>query len=157
MNDLVLISEHACYGGVQRFYRHESGETRGPMKFSVYLPPQAKSAKVPALYFLSGLTCTEETFCIKSHAQMYASQLGSCSSPPVTGPREPRIPGDADHWDSAILGRVLSGCDAGTLVAELSYVQLRRTGITARSLRPHLPPDPGRNGILATPWAATVH
>jgi len=96
---ISLVSEHACYGGVQRFYRHESRETRGPMKFSAYLPPQARSGKVPVLYFLSGLTCNEETFCIKSHAQQSAAELGLMLISPDTSPREPRIPGDADHWD----------------------------------------------------------
>ena len=99
MSAITLVSEHACYGGVQRFYRHESHETRGPMKFSAYLPPQARTAKVPVLYFLSGLTCTEETFCIKSHAQKSAAELGLMLVSPDTSPREPRIPGDADHWD----------------------------------------------------------
>jgi S-formylglutathione hydrolase len=99
LSAITLISEHACYGGVQRFYRHESSETRGPMKFSAYLPPQARTAKVPVLYFLSGLTCTEETFCIKSHAQQSAAQLGLMLISPDTSPREPRLPGDADHWD----------------------------------------------------------
>jgi len=69
------------------------------MKFSVYLPPQAIRGKVPVLYFLSGLTCTEETFCIKSHAQKIAAELGLMLVSPDTSPREPRIPGDADHWD----------------------------------------------------------
>jgi S-formylglutathione hydrolase len=99
MSALNLLSEHACYGGVQRFYRHESSETQGPMKFSAYLPPQAHSAAVPVLYFLSGLTCNEETFCIKSHAQRFAAELGIMLISPDTSPREPRIPGDADHWD----------------------------------------------------------
>jgi S-formylglutathione hydrolase len=99
MSSLTLVSEHACYGGVQRFYRHESREVRGPMRFSVYLPPQAKAGTVPVLYFLSGLTCTEETFCIKSHAQKSAAELGLMLVSPDTSPREPRIPGDADHWD----------------------------------------------------------
>jgi S-formylglutathione hydrolase len=99
LSALTLLSEHACYGGAQRFYRHESREIRGPMKFSVYVPPQARSGKVPVLYFLSGLTCTEETFCIKSHAQAYAAQLGIMLISPDTSPREPRIAGDADHWD----------------------------------------------------------
>jgi S-formylglutathione hydrolase len=99
VSELTVISEHACYGGVQRFYRHESLETRGPMRFSVYIPPQARLAPVPALYFLSGLTCTEETFCIKSHAQKYAADLGLMLISPDTSPREPRIPGDADNWD----------------------------------------------------------
>ena len=99
MSEITLVSEHACYGGVQRFYRHESRETGGPMKFSAYLPPQARTANVPVLYFLSGLTCTEETFCIKSHAQKFAAELGLMLVSPDTSPREPRIPGDADHWD----------------------------------------------------------
>ena len=96
---LALISEHGCYGGVQRFYKHDSREIRGPMKFSAYLPPQARAGKVPVLYFLSGLTCTEETFPIKSHAQQAAAELGLMLIAPDTSPREPRLPGDADNWD----------------------------------------------------------
>ena len=59
MSSIELVSEHGCFGGVQRFYKHASRETRGTMKFSVYLPPQARTAKVPVLYYLAGLTCTE--------------------------------------------------------------------------------------------------
>src|SRR5882757_2573703 len=99
MSAITVVSEHACYGGVQRFYRHESREVRGPMKFAAYLPPQARSGPVPVLYFLSGLTCTEETFCIKSHAQQSAAELGLMLISPDTSPREPRLPGDADSWD----------------------------------------------------------
>lgn len=99
MSDIQLVSEHGCYGGVQRFYKHASRETRGTMKFSVYLPPQARSGKVPVLYYLSGLTCTEETFPIKSHAQQSAAELGIMLVAPDTSPREPRLPGDADSWD----------------------------------------------------------
>jgi S-formylglutathione hydrolase len=69
------------------------------MKFAAYVPPQARSQPVPVLYFLSGLTCTEETFCIKAHAQMLAAELGLMLIVPDTSPREPRIPGDADSWD----------------------------------------------------------
>jgi S-formylglutathione hydrolase len=99
MGALSLVSEHACYGGVQRFYRHDSSEVRGPMKFAAYVPPQAKTGPVPVLYFLSGLTCSEETFFIKSHAQQAAAQLGLMLISPDTSPRVPRIPGDAAHWD----------------------------------------------------------
>src|ERR1700689_5668186 len=99
MSSIELVSEHACYGGVQRFYKHASRETRGTMKFSVYLPPQSKSGKVPVLYYLAGLTCTEETFPIKSHAQQAAAELGLMLVAPDTSPREPRLPGDADSWD----------------------------------------------------------
>src|SRR5580704_2287215 len=99
MSSIELISEHGCYGGVQRFYKHASRETGGTMKFSVYLPPQAKTGKVPVLYYLAGLTCTEETFPIKAHGQQIASELGLMLVSPDTSPREPRIPGDADSWD----------------------------------------------------------
>jgi S-formylglutathione hydrolase len=99
MSNLTVVSEHACYGGMQRFYKHDSREVHGPMKFSAYLPPQARTGKVPVLYFLSGLTCTEETFAIKSHAQQAAAELGLILIAPDTSPREPRLPGDADAWD----------------------------------------------------------
>ncbi|HWX27037.1 MAG TPA: alpha/beta hydrolase-fold protein, partial [Steroidobacteraceae bacterium] len=74
MSPLALISEHPCFGGVQRFYKHDSREVRGPMKFAAYLPPQARVEKVPVLYFLSGLTCTEENFPVKGHAQQWAAE-----------------------------------------------------------------------------------
>jgi S-formylglutathione hydrolase len=99
MSTIQLLSEHACFGGVQRFYKHDSRETRGPMKFSVYLPPQSRSGRVPVLYYLAGLTCTEETFPIKAHAQQMAAELGLMLVAPDTSPREPRVPGDADSWD----------------------------------------------------------
>ena len=99
MTTIQLISEHACFGGKQQFYEHDSRETRGPMKFSVYQPPQAKAGRVPVLYYLAGLTCTEETFPIKAHAQAVAAELGLMLVAPDTSPREPRIPGDAQMWD----------------------------------------------------------
>jgi S-formylglutathione hydrolase len=99
MTTIQLISEHACFGGKQQFYKHDSRETRGPMKFSVYQPPQAKTGRVPVLYYLAGLTCTEETFAIKAHAQAVAAELGLMLVAPDTSPREPRIPGDAQMWD----------------------------------------------------------
>jgi len=99
MSTIQLVSEHACFGGVQQFYKHDSRETRGPMKFSVYQPPQAKAGNVPALYYLAGLTCTDETFPTKAHAQAAAAELGLMLIAPDTSPRTPRIPGDADKWD----------------------------------------------------------
>ena len=99
MGALTLVSEQVCFGGVQRFYKHDSGEVRGPMRFSAYIPPQAKSGKVPVLFYLSGLTCSEETFAVKAHAQKIASELGLILIGPDTSPREPRLPGDADSWD----------------------------------------------------------
>jgi S-formylglutathione hydrolase len=99
MSTIQLVSEHGCHGGVQRFYKHTSRETRGTMKFSVYLPPQSSTEQVPVLYYLAGLTCTHETFPIKAHAQHIAAELGLMLVAPDTSPREPRLPGDADSWD----------------------------------------------------------
>ena len=99
MSTVQLISEHACFGGSQQFFKHDSRETRNVMKFSVYVPPQARSGQVPALYYLAGLTCSEETFAVKAHAQQTAAELGLMLIAPDTSPREPRIPGDADSWD----------------------------------------------------------
>ncbi|MDP9014796.1 MAG: S-formylglutathione hydrolase [Pseudomonadota bacterium] len=99
MSTINLVSQHACFGGIQQFYKHDSRETAGPMKFSVYQPPQAKAGKVPVLYYLAGLTCTEETFPTKAHAQAVAAELGLMLVAPDTSPRTPRIPGDADSWD----------------------------------------------------------
>jgi S-formylglutathione hydrolase len=99
VSGVELTAKNACFGGEQRFYRHQSSEVRGPMKFAAYVPPQARTQPVPVLYFLSGLTCTEETFPIKAHAQMLAAELGLMLIVPDTSPREPRIAGDADSWD----------------------------------------------------------
>ena len=73
---IETISEQRCFGGVQGFYRHASTETGGTMKFGVFRPPQAAKGKVPVLYYLAGLTCTEETFVIKAGAQRIAAELG---------------------------------------------------------------------------------
>ena len=96
---LRLVSEHACWGGSQRFYAHDSRACRTEMRFAVYLPPQARAGRVPVLYYLAGLTCTEETFMIKAGAQRLASELGLMLVSPDTSPRQPRLPGDDASWD----------------------------------------------------------
>ncbi|RQO77619.1 alpha/beta hydrolase-fold protein, partial [Acidovorax sp. FJL06] len=68
-----LLSSHACFGGEQRFYQHASTAIGLPMKFSVFLPPQAQQGPVPALLYLAGLTCTDETFMAKAGAQRLAA------------------------------------------------------------------------------------
>lgn len=99
---LELISEHACFGGVQRFYQHASQAIGLPMRFSVYLPPQAKAGKVPVLFYLAGLTCTEETFMIKAGAQRVAAELGIMLVAPDTSPRGAGVAGEADDWDFGV-------------------------------------------------------
>jgi S-formylglutathione hydrolase len=95
----TLISEHRCFEGTQRFYAHASRECATEMRFAVYSPPQASTRSVPVLYFLAGLTCTEETFMIKAGAQRLAAQLGLMLVTPDTSPRKSRIPGDDASWD----------------------------------------------------------
>ena len=95
---MKLLSEHACFGGVQRFLAHDSTECRGEMRLAVYEPPQARHGRVPVLYYLSGLTCTEETFTIKAGAQRLAAERGLLLVAPDTSPRV-RLPGDDADWD----------------------------------------------------------
>jgi S-formylglutathione hydrolase len=94
-----VVSEHACFGGMQRFFAHDSRECSTEMRFAVYVPPQAMHGRVPVLYFLAGLTCTEETFMIKAGAQRVAAELGLILVTPDTSPRQPRLPGDDASWD----------------------------------------------------------
>ncbi len=102
MSAIETVAEHGCFGGVQGFYRHTSEECAGPMRFSVYRPPQAAAGPVPVLYYLAGLTCTEETFVIKAGAQRLAAELGLMLVAPDTSPREPRLAGDDASWDFGI-------------------------------------------------------
>jgi S-formylglutathione hydrolase len=99
---MKTISEHKCFGGVQGYYSHASAEIGLDMKFSVFQPPQAKSGKVPVLYYLAGLTCTEETFAIKASAQRVAAELGLMLVAPDTSPRGANVPGETDSWDFGI-------------------------------------------------------
>lgn len=104
-SSLKILSEHACFGGAQRFYEHDSTVIGLPMRYSVYLPPQTKQAAVPALLYLAGLTCNEETFMIKAGAQRLAAELGLALICPDTSPRgeaPQRIAGATASWDFGI-------------------------------------------------------
>jgi S-formylglutathione hydrolase len=144
---LETLSEHRCYGGTQGFYRHASRETATPMRFAVYTPPQAKSGRVPVLWFLSGLTCTEENFTVKAGAQRVAAELGLMLVAPDTSPRGDGVPGDPQ-------GAYDFGSSAGfyvdATVAPFAK-NYRMYSYVAREL-PELiasgfPADPGRQGI----------
>lgn len=92
-------SETRCFGGVQKTLSHDSEATGTPMKVSVFLPPAAERAPVPVLYFLSGLTYTEENVTVKGGAQRYAAQAGLAFVAPDTSPRGLDLPGEHDDWD----------------------------------------------------------
>jgi S-formylglutathione hydrolase len=145
---LELISEHACFGGVQRFYRHDSREIGLPMRFSVFMPPQALkgSAKVPALFYLAGLTCNEETFAIKAGAQRAAADAGLMLIAPDTSPRGAGVHGESDSWDFGVgAGFYLDASegDWATHYRMYSYIhELRET------IARELPADARRIGIF---------
>lgn len=97
-----VVSQHRSFGGTVGFYKHEAASTASSMKFAVYTPPQAQSGRVPVLYYLAGLTCTEETFMIKAGAQRVAAELGIMLVAPDTSPRGVKLPGDTDSWDFGV-------------------------------------------------------
>jgi S-formylglutathione hydrolase len=94
-----LVSESRTFDGWQRTYRHRSEACDCTMQFAAFLPPAAESSRVPALYWLSGLTCTEENFSVKSGAQRYAAELGLALIIPDTSPRGLDLPGDSDYMN----------------------------------------------------------
>jgi len=99
---IEIRSEHHCFEGRQGFYSHTSVETGTKMNFAVFVPPQATHAPVPALYYLAGLTCNEETFMIKAGAQRVAAELGLMLVTCDTSPRGLNLPGEAETWDFGV-------------------------------------------------------
>ncbi len=87
------------FGGYLNRYSHESAVCNCRMTFSVYLPPQAETGRVPAVYWLSGLTCTDDNFRVKAGAQRYAAELGLALIIPDTSPRGVKVPDAAERYD----------------------------------------------------------
>ena len=143
---LELLSEHACFGGVQRFYRFDSTAIGLPMRFSVYLPPGAEGKRLPVLFYLAGLTCTEETFMIKAGAQRVAAQEGLILVAPDTSPRGAGVPGETDSWDfGAGAGFYIDATEApwSQHYRMYSHILELREQVVAQ-----LPADPARVGIF---------
>ncbi len=92
------IEHRACFGGWQEVYRHRSHTLDCDMQFAIYLPPQAQHGPVPVLYWLSGLTCTEQNFIQKAGAQSYAAEHGIAIVCPDTSPRGEGV-ADAESYD----------------------------------------------------------
>lgn len=95
---MELLSEHRCFGGTQRFYRHDSAEIGLPMRFALFVPPAPRAL----LVFLAGLTCTEETFPTKAGAQRLAAELGLALLAPDTSPRGAGVAGESEAWDFGV-------------------------------------------------------
>ncbi len=99
MTGIERLEHRACFGGWQDVYRHDSATLGCAMNVAVYLPPQAQGgARLPVLYWLSGLTCTEQNFIVKAGAQRYAAEHGVILVAPDTSPRGDGVP-DADGYD----------------------------------------------------------
>ncbi len=142
-----MLSRHRAFGGVVSFHRHSAAETACEMKFSVYLPPQAERRKVPALWYLAGLTCTEETFMFKAGAQRVAAELGLALVAPDTSPRGVPLPGDSDSWDFGVAAGFYLDAQAPPWSQHYrmySYVT-RELPVLVEE---HFPIDPKRQGIF---------
>jgi S-formylglutathione hydrolase len=142
-----VISQQKCFEGTVGFYRHESTSTASAMRFSVFVPKEGRTGRVPVLYYLAGLTCTEETFMIKAGAQRVAAELGLMLVAPDTSPRGLNLPGDTESWDF--------GVGAGFYVdatQEPWSKQYRMYTYVTQELRElieaQFPADPARTGIF---------
>lgn len=153
---LERIGAAKAFGGVQATFRHASHETKTAMKLSVFTPPQAEQGPVPVLWFLSGLTCTEENFTVKAGAQRIAAELGLMLIAPDTSPRGDEVPDDPEkaydfglgagfYVDATVLPyaynyRMYSYLTAelpALVAAELPAADMTRQGITGHSMGGH--------------------
>ena len=98
-DNLELLSATKSFGGWLKRYRHRSQVLNCEMIFAIYLPPAAEEQAVPLLWWLSGLTCTDENFMQKSGAQRMAAKLGMAIVCPDTSPRGSELPGEHDSYD----------------------------------------------------------
>jgi S-formylglutathione hydrolase len=91
---LDVVSRSRCFDGTQFTYQHQSSETGTMMRFAAFVPPQAHQSPFPVVWYLSGLTCTEENFTVKAGAQRIAAELGLLLIAPDTSPRGDAVPSD---------------------------------------------------------------
>jgi S-formylglutathione hydrolase len=102
MAAIETLGGHRAFDGRQTFHRHLSHEIGLPMRFGLYLPPQAESQRVPLVVYLAGLTCSEETFAMKAGAQRVAADLGLALLTPDTSPRGAGVTGEDASWDFGV-------------------------------------------------------
>ena len=141
-----LLNEHRCFGGHQRFYRHDSRAIGLPMRFSVFVPPVKTGQTLPVVFFLAGLTCTEETFMTKAGAQRIAAEEGIILVAPDTSPRGADVPGEADSWDFGTgAGFYVDATESPWAAHYRMYSYILELRELVLSL---LPADPARCGIF---------
>lgn len=148
MAGLLTKNEHRCFDGVQGFYEHQSAACAGPMRFAVFQPPAAlRGERVPVLYYLAGLTCSEETFAIKSGAQWVAAELGLALVSCDTSPRARRLPGDDAADDFGLgAGFYLDATEAPWSTAYRMYTYLTRD--LREAVESRFPVDGARRGVF---------
>jgi S-formylglutathione hydrolase len=143
---LTTLAQHACHGGVLGYYQHESTANGCAMRFAAFTPPQAAARKLPVLYYLAGLTCTEETFMVKAGALRHAARHGLLLVAPDTSPRV-ELPGDRESWDFGVgAGFYLDATQApwSANYRMYSYVVDELPGLVAANF----PADIARSGIM---------
>ena len=153
---LDVVSQSCCFGGTQFTYQHQSSETGTAMRFAAFVPRRAAQHPVPVVWYLSGLTCTEENFTVKAGAQRIAAELGLLLIAPDTSPRGDAVPGDpASSYDF--------GLGAGFYVDATqppwcrnyrmaSYVERELPGLISSEL----PADVTRQSIMGHSMGGTV-
>ena len=142
-----VVSKHRCFGGTVGFYKHASTVNDCTMRFAVFTPPQAEHTRVPVLYYLAGLTCTEETFMIKAGAQRHAAELGLMLVAADTSPRGVPLPGDSDSYDFGVAaGFYLDATQPPWARHYRMYSYL--TAELPALIDAHFPTDPTRQGIF---------
>jgi S-formylglutathione hydrolase len=141
------LSLHRSFGGTVGFYRHVAASTACAMRFAVFTPPQASERRVPVLYFLAGLTCTEETFMIKAGAQRIAAQLGLMLVAPDTSPRGVPLPGDSDSWDFGVAAGFYLDASTQPWARHYRMYSYVRDELP-RLIEAGFPADPARRGIF---------
>jgi S-formylglutathione hydrolase len=141
-------SERACFGGRIRFLSHQSEATGTEMRLAAFIPARALgSERRPALYYLAGLECTEETFLTKAGAQRLASELGIVLIAPDTSPRGAGIPGEDADWDFGTgAGFYLDAAQEpwSRHYRMASYVSHELPAL----VEAHLPVQPGLRGVM---------
>ncbi len=141
------ISQSLCFGGVQSVYSHAAEETRCAMRFGLFLPPQATAGRVPVLYWLSGLTCTEENFVVKAGAQRVAAELGLAIVVPDTSPRGLGIPGEGDSYDFGLgAGFYVDATEAPWSAGYRMYSYVTKE--LPAYVEARFPVDPKRKGVF---------
>ena len=142
------VAQNRCFGGTQYVFKHQSEQTGTSMRFAAFVPPQAEAGPAPVLWFLSGLTCTEENFTVKAGGQRVAAELGLILVAPDTSPRGDGVPGDpAGSYDFGLGAGFYVDATQAPYAANYrmrSYIETELPAIIAATL----PADMSRQGIF---------